>query len=882
MATEEKKFGPQVLDTGVDGQTVDRTEMDQGETPGPSAHDEPVLEKGTCVGRYLVAARIGKGGMGEVYQAFDPDLNRPVALKLLTLKRKNQDDSDADSLHRSRLLREAQALAQLAHPNVVTVYDVGVVDDSVFIAMELVEGQTLADWRTEKTQNREEICAVMQAAGAGLAAAHQAGIIHRDFKPANIIIGRDDRVRVLDFGLARAVDPEPLTGQESKRLVQRHLDRIEQMDRGEMDSSGSLLSSSLTQAGSIMGTPRYMAPEQHLGQKVDERSDQFSFCVVLFESLFGCRPFQGQTFRKFVANVLKGKVALPEDKKNVPDWLTQVILRGLQSDPAQRYASMEALLGHLAADPEAASQAARHRRRRGLAMGVMGLAALLVAAFGIWYGATKGHRFCQPSASEMTGVWDRVTQSAVAKSFRATHLSYAEDSLRRVEQILDRKVKAWMAMRVEACEATHVRGVQSDRLLDLRMACLDRRRQELRALTALFAAGADAKVVDRAVPAIMSIASLRGCADAEELNAAVPLPANKETRARVKELRVGVGAAKALRRAGKFADGLALLQDAADLVKSLTYAPVRAEYFFELGSLQSDAGSAKPAEKSLRRALGAAAEARDDKLLAKVKLQLVYVVGYHLGRHDEALAFGQVAESELPRTGSDPWICARSLTNIGVVFWDKGEMEPAREYLERAIALYDQNGYAQHPDVASALNVLAVVFEYQSRDQDAKRTYQRALALYENALGPGHPDVAMVSNNLGEFYNGHGQYSLGQKHCRRALRIGEAALASDHPAHAYHLTCLADATLGMGQASKAVPLLERALAIFAQAELTPKVVAITKFLLARALWSSKQDRKRAILLSQQSRRRLAQSPGEFWQKNLVKVDHWLQERALPD
>ncbi|MEK7315198.1 MAG: serine/threonine-protein kinase, partial [Candidatus Eisenbacteria bacterium] len=243
-----------------------------------------LLSRGALLGRYVILRHIGSGGMGVVYQAYDPKLDRQIVVKLL---RPGGGAASTSEAARVRLAREAQALAKLAHPNVVTVYDVGAVDDEVYIAMEFVDGVTLHDWLKAQRRSRSEIVQAFLAAGRGLAAAHRAGLVHRDFKPDNVLVSEDGRIRVLDFGLAMLEKHEPHTpsvaGQAGDALGTTAID----------DGRGALRTP-VTQVGARLGTPRYMAPEQHMGQEdVDARADQFGFCVALHHALYGVYPFAG-------------------------------------------------------------------------------------------------------------------------------------------------------------------------------------------------------------------------------------------------------------------------------------------------------------------------------------------------------------------------------------------------------------------------------------------------------------------------------------------------------------------------------------------------------------------------------------------------------------
>jgi predicted Ser/Thr protein kinase len=281
------------------------------------------LGRGAVVGRYVLLRELGKGGMGVVYAAYDPELDREVALKLV-LPGKQGDEG------RIRLLREAQVLAKLSHRNVVTIYDVGTTGAQGWLAMELVQGRTLRAWLNQPRAWRE-VLAVIGKVARGLAAAHAAGVLHRDVKPGNVMIGDDGRVRVMDFGLARACrGAAPPTEEESIRAP-------------VVDA----LAMEVTQAGALWGTPPYMAPEQLMGRELTPAADQFSLCVMLWEGIHGKRPFAGRSLNELLDNVLAGRLQEPARGRVVPGWLRRVCERGLAADPLQRFLSMEALLDAL-------------------------------------------------------------------------------------------------------------------------------------------------------------------------------------------------------------------------------------------------------------------------------------------------------------------------------------------------------------------------------------------------------------------------------------------------------------------------------------------------------------------------------------------------------
>jgi eukaryotic-like serine/threonine-protein kinase len=321
-------------DHGPGGPSVTVTLTDPA-APAP-APAPGVLETGTKFGRYLVLERLGSGGMGVVYAAYDPELDRKLAIKILRPE---------IGRAQTRLRREAQAMARLQHPNVIAVHDVGFVDERVFVAMELVDGTTLAQWLVERDRAWHEIVERFVQAGRGLAAAHEVGLVHRDFKPANVLVGRDGRVRVVDFGLARAVGkeepaestPTPTPTSTPTPTPTPSLSPI---------PMPSLLDT-LTRAGTLVGTPTYMSPEQLQGLPTNAKSDQFSFCVALYRALFGQRPYEGENVQAIAAELLRGRLRPPPTTSEVPAEVQAAILRGLATDADARWPTMDALLSAL-------------------------------------------------------------------------------------------------------------------------------------------------------------------------------------------------------------------------------------------------------------------------------------------------------------------------------------------------------------------------------------------------------------------------------------------------------------------------------------------------------------------------------------------------------
>jgi tetratricopeptide (TPR) repeat protein/tRNA A-37 threonylcarbamoyl transferase component Bud32 len=776
--------------SGVSEGTV--TAVDATLASSPAARG-PSLAPGTIIGRYVVLSKLGAGAMGVVLAAYDPELDRKVALKLIRSR-------GHDQAARTRLRREAQALARLDHRNVVAVHDVGVHEGQLFVAMEFVAGQTLRAWMQSVDEPRpwREAVRVFMEAGRGLEAAHGAGLVHRDFKPDNVMLGDDGRVRVMDFGLARA--EEGGAGDHGVDVVATD---------EALGGTGKALVGPLTQTGMLLGTPAYMAPEQFTGTPANARSDQFGFCVALHEALYGKRPFAGQSLAQLIDAVSNGPLREAPASSTVPAWLRKVVLRGLAKAPEDRFESMHALLEALAADP-----AVRRRKWWGVAA-VLGL---LAGVWGLVRTAEHEAQVCSGMERKLAGVWDDRRRAEVQAAIEATQLSYAPGTWRRVEQQLDAYTRQWVDARTEACEATH-RGEQSDDLLDLRMACLDERLLHVRATVDVFAR-ANETAVNKAAEALADLPTLERCADVEALRAEVPPPEDLRMARRVAELEQRLAEAEALELLGQYEDGLTQANAVVSEAEQLGYEPLEARAWLRQGVLLRKSGSYEAAEEALERAYDAALGQRMVDEAASASTDLVLVVGYLAARHEDGRRWAQHS-GPLSRAARASEARARHFNNLGVIAEQEGHYEESREYHERALAIFEEALGPRHPRVAISLTNLGNVVDSQGKYEEAREYQERALAIFEEALGPEHPNVATALNNLGDVTLSLGEYEQTREYHERARAIWEKALGPDHPSVAMSLTNLGIVAARQGRLEEAREYQARALAIF-EAALGPE------------------------------------------------------------
>ncbi len=747
---------------------LDRTDRDP-------AVDAPEVPPGTTIGRYIVLETVGSGTMGVVVSAVDPTLDRKVAIKLV------KADRDGSTSGRQRLLREAQAMAKLQHANVVTVFEVGTYTGRVFLAMEYIAGGTLADWLAQR-RTRREILAAFTAAGQGLAAAHREGIVHRDFKPSNVLVAKDGRVRVADFGLATAPDAR----EDGTR------------------PSGDL---AMTSTGAILGTPTYMAPEQHRGEPATTQADQFAFCVALYQALYGSGPFEGETYRAYADNVLAGRVLAAPRGSSVPTRLRDVLLRGLALAPADRFPDMDALLAELGRDPRS--------RGRTLAIGAAAFALVGGAAIYAIHEHVAAGDPCAATDQSVAGLWDPSTRTALRLAFAASDAPGAENAFAHTASALDARVAELRVARRDACVATAVRHEQSADLLDRRMECLDARAAELANLIDVLSDHPDASVVEHAPDAARSLRSLTACADRESLLAGKPLPKSAAMRAQVAALSVLIDRADALDDAGKLQqahESYAALMPEAD---RLDYAPVRLRAHLDDALVLGELGEYQHAVTELRELGELAASAHDDLTIAKAWTQLYGVLALNR-KVDEARTLEPSAAAAVARAGGGAELHGQLEQARGATELAAGNFSASCEHFATAVRELGKAIGPTHPVVVNTMLNYAMALDDAGRYDEARQTLDRVLAIRVDALGPDHIDVAPVHHQLGALLDDTGQPAQALAEFQKAYAIDTAVYAADDPQVAIEDVSLGVVLVELDRASEALAYNERAVAIFAK------------------------------------------------------------------
>jgi len=720
-------------------------------TTVPEAGLEASSEQPSRLGHFDIVGRLGAGGMGLVFEGRDAMLGRRVALKLLHPSRAAGPGAPA------RLLREAQALARLSHPNVVTVYEVGVAGTEWFVAMELVEGTTLREWMAAPRDWRAALDLFL-AVGHGLAAVHGHGLVHRDFKPSNVLVDRRGVPKLGDFGLVAASEPD------------------------EPSPPPPPGNSDLTAPGSVLGTPAYMAPEQRRGEAVDARADQYSFAKTLREAL----------------------------RAPMPAALEPILARALADAPADRFPAMAPLLAALA-------RVRRGNRRRWLGAALAGgLVAAVAIAWGVGRSNAERDEPCPRPLARLGAVWSPVRRSVLEAHLAAIDPALGRQRFAAAALALDRGAERWQDVHVEACRLTQ-QGRQSDALLDRRMACLDRALRELDDTVSVLEHAADRVKLDEAMGVVLGLPTLESCADVAGLAEALPRPTNPLQRAQADAItRDDVDLDVALRstgtRAGVIERAGALVARARQLGHPDTLAV--ALRVLAVAQLEDEAGAATV--DTLREAITAAATAHDDRGVAELWSKLLTALVLQ-NRGRDAATLVPAAEAAVARAGAALEPRVALLDAEAQVAALDGEIARAQQLLDDARATLERAGAASSGSPLAplllAIRTRSAATRGAARDWPGMASeYRVVVALTDAQYGHDHPAVMNAHFNLGIALRYLRDDDAALVEFREATRIGQARLAPS-PSLVMLLVGVGSTLAQLGRADDALGYLERALAM---------------------------------------------------------------------
>ncbi len=659
---------------------------------------------GEMVGRYEILDRLGMGGFGVVFRARDTKLERDVALKLWRVDPLGSGGEESID----DLIEEARALAKLSHPNVMAVYDAGRAGERVFLSGELIKGASLYERScVGERAKTEELATWMAQCAYGLTAAHDVGLIHRDVKPDNILIGDDGRARIVDFGLS---------------------------------TSGLAPNGATTIGDSLAGTPAYMSPEELLGEAATERSDQYSLCASFYEASHRQRLLLATDMSGLREAAKLAKV--PVLDKKLPRRLRSVLQRGLQPDPSQRFPSMAALAAALR--PKAASR---------IVPFAFGGAVAVAAGMAVMFSSEKAETTdCSVLAQPMKKVWNPERAAQIEKGFLEFGSKYSTEAFAGVQARLDRYSSNWQSMAVASCEATYHERRTSEAMFDREMLCLERRLGEVGTLLEYFAQP-DTALLERAPRAMATLVSLDHCADRDAFSNLPPLPSDAEERAKLRELEATLAKAEGARFAGRYEEATRIAESGLVQATSLGYGPLEGEAAFELGYVWSYRSGVADAARLLEEAHHKALSVRDFRTSARAAVELVLVYGILSPERDyeKAAEWTKHADTAILAAGDDKLLRSNLESNLGDMAYNQGDLEEAVRHNENALslrkALYGDNDRS----VAQSLNNLAMVRQSLGKYSEAFELYREAREIFVASLGEHHPYVGSTATNLGSL-----------------------------------------------------------------------------------------------------------------------------------
>lgn len=674
-----------------------------------------------------------------------------------------------DARERERLGKEAKALARLAHPNVVAVHELGEDAGALFIVMERVVGGSLRAWLDARPRSVAEVIEMYCQAARGLQAAHDAGLVHRDFKPGNVLVGEDARVRVADFGLARA--SAPAVASDARR---------------PSDDTRATTST-------FAGTPAYMAPEQLVGGIVDARSDQFSFCVSLWEAISGIRPWTPAEVRRAASG--SGRLPSPRTLRPIPGLLRSVLLRGLTIESARRWPSMTTLVKSIV-------------WRRRLPRVVAAAAVLLLALGATFVSARRANYLCPDPASTLAEVWNPARRRGLEDNARTKAPAFASVITPTVVASLDDYGSQWILARDSSCAATYQERVQSEEQFDRSMACLQRD---------LLAFDSAVAVLERATPDVLSHAdgvlaqlpSPENCRDTDSLRDG-PLPPTQETAASVADVRAMTDRAGLQLGAGDFHAASELAGRAVALARELEYPAVLGEAMVAQGRALFEAGAIEEARRLLFTGSTMTLRARDYRTAAAAMLQLVALEVRERERLSTAHEFLAIAESAIGLAGQPEELVAQHLDHAGLIASAEGRYDDAAMLHADAARRLAAELASDDPRLLQSARWEGNALLGQGRVDEAKVRYEQIELKVVARFGRLHPEYAAIAHNLGLVAQHEGDLAEAKRRFEQALAIVEVAVGPRTRRTAAALTALAQFALDSGDRTQAEKLASRA------------------------------------------------------------------------
>lgn len=695
----------------------------------------PEIEIGESIGRYIILQKVGAGGMGVVYAAYDPQLDRKIALKLHKFANSNRQ-----SKLQERLLREAKVLACLNHPNIVTVHDVGWARDSLFIAMNFVDGGTIGDHCRRGDLSWRQVLSLFLQAARGLQAAHEKGIVHRDVKPDNLLISKEGQVMVSDFGIARQA------GSSSKPL-----------------STLTARSSTLTQAGSRLGTPAYMAPEQHQGRIADARADQFSFAVTLYEALCGERPFRGKGSEELLGAIRQGPARF--STRELPSGLYRLLAKGLSFEPEDRYADMAEFAGAL--------DALRSRSRRKVFAIGLGAAAI-VGAFATFFifSNDRPPSFCEQEAVQAAGMFSPETEEAIAQHF-ATTVPYGSEIFEKVRPLLHEYREDLSELYSATCKSAGDKGHSRAEIQAQRLPCLYQRRQDLRLFTEDLRQ-AEPGLIEKSYQSALYLNPVSECqrsqVTADEHGLSPELLA----------IRTTIAELGSLLRTGEIEKAEARLPQLASALASLPAGRLALELSLRMAQIESRAGRIEEASAHFHQAAGQAMALGDTLKLAETWSYLVDLLSTKEKRPDEGLQLAQWALEAMDAADAPPAMKAQLFSSRGHAHLAAGDFEKADADYQRALALHESEHGRSHYLVARALSNRAGALGALGRHQEVEPLLAEALDIYRLRLGTKHPEYAILLEEQALTASALGNYDHAINLMHEVLSIRRKSLGAKH------------------------------------------------------------------------------------------------------